>query len=250
MDNNKIKQIVKEGYSNIAKSEEGCCSCSCKAKKEFDEEIAKQIGYSDEEINLVPEANLGLGCGNPLALGKIKPGETVLDLGSGAGFDCFIASRKVGIKGKVIGVDMTEEMIEKARKNAIKHNFKNVEFKQGEIESLPIETNSIDVVISNCVINLSPDKLQVFKEAFRVLKKNGRMYLSDIVLLGELTKEQKNNPSLLVGCVSGALPKEEYLSLVKKAGFKVQILAEDKDISKKQYNGIPLESLKIEALKI
>ena len=220
MDNNKIKQIVKEGYSNIAKSEEGCCSCSCKAKKEFDEEIAKQIGYSDEEINLVPEANLGLGCGNPLALGKIKPGETVLDLGSGAGFDCFIASRKVGIKGKVID------------------------------ESLPIETNSIDVVISNCVINLSPDKLQVFKEAFRVLKKNGRMYLSDIVLLGELTKEQKNNPSLLVGCVSGALPKEEYLSLVKKAGFKVQILAEDKEISKKQYNGIPLESLKIEALKL
>ena len=142
MDNNKIKQIVKEGYSNIAKSEEGCCSCSCKAKKEFDEEIAKQIGYSDEEINLVPEANLGLGCGNPLALGKIKPGETVLDLGSGAGFDCFIASRKVGIKGKVIGVDMTEEMIEKARKNAIKHNFKNVEFKQGEIESLPIVTIS------------------------------------------------------------------------------------------------------------
>jgi|SRR3989339_29224 len=250
MEEIKIKQIVKKGYSNIAKAEEGCCSCSCKAKKEIDEQIAKQIGYTNEEIKLVPEANLGLGCGNPIAMSKITPGETVLDLGSGAGFDCFIASRKVGDKGKVIGVDMTEEMIEKARDIAKKYKFKNVEFRQGDIESLPVDNNSIDIVISNCVINLAPDKSKVFKEAFRVLKNGGRMYVSDIVLLGELTKEQKNNPNLLVGCVSGALPKEEYLSIVKKAGFKVNILAEDKDISKKQYNGIPLESLKIEALKI
>ncbi len=245
-----VKQIIKEGYANIAKS--SCCGsigCCGSSKKEIDEEIAKQIGYSDEEIKAVPEANLGLGCGNPLALGKIMQGETVLDLGSGAGFDCFLASKKVGKTGKVIGVDMTPEMIEKARENAKKYNFSNVEFKLGDIEELPIADNSIDVIISNCVINLAPDKNKVFKESYRVLKRGGRMYVSDIVLLGELTQEQKTNPYLLTGCVAGAMPKEEYLDIAKKAGFKVKILDEDKEISKKQYNGIPLESLKIEAVK-
>jgi ubiquinone/menaquinone biosynthesis C-methylase UbiE len=144
---------------------------------------------------------------------------------------------------------MTEEMIEKARANAKKYNYSNVEFKLGDIEELPIEDNSIDVIISNCVINLAPDKLKVFKEAFRVLKSGGRMYVSDIVLLGELTEEQKNNPYLLTGCVAGAFSKEDYLAIVKKAGFTVNILGEDKEISKTQYNGIPLESLKIEASK-
>ncbi len=245
-----IKRIVKEGYSNIAKSQccgsSGCCGSS---KKEIDEEIARQIGYSDEEIGIAPEANLGLGCGNPVALSKIKSGDVVLDLGSGAGFDCFLASKKVGKTGKVIGVDMTEAMVEKAGANAKKYNFENVEFKQGDIEELPIEDSSIDVVISNCVINLAPDKLKVFEESYRVLKKGGRMFVSDIVLLGELTEEQRNNPHLLTGCVAGALPKEDYLGIAKSAGFKVNILSEDKEISKKQYNGIPLESLKIEALK-
>ena len=145
---------------------------------------------------------------------------------------------------------MTEDMVEKARKNAKKYGFDNVEFRLGDIEALPLENNSIDVIISNCVINLAPDKLKVFTEAYRVLKDGGRMYLSDIVLLGELTKEQKSDSYLLVGCVSGALPKNEYLDIAKKAGFKVNILSEDKEISKKQYEGLPLESLKIEALKL
>ena len=151
--------------------------------------------------------------------------------------------------GKVIGVDMTPEMIQRARNNAQKHNYKNVEFKLGEIENLPVEDNSVDIIISNCVINLSPDKSQVFSEAYRVLKENGRMYVSDIVLLGKLTKEQKNNPDLLSGCVAGAMQKQDYIDLIEKAGFKVRILSEDKDISKKQYKGIALESIKIEATK-
>jgi len=249
MEKEKIKKIVKEGYSNIAKSDECCCSCSCKAKKEMENEIARQIGYSDDEIKLVPGANMGLGCGNPLALAKLKEGDSVLDLGSGAGFDCFIASRKVGKTGRVTGIDMTEEMIEKAKENARKHKIGNVEFVLGDIEELPFPENRFDAIISNCVINLAPDKLKVFKEAYRVLKKGGKMYVSDIVLLKELDEEKKNNPYLLTGCVAGALLKNDYLSLIRKAGFKVSILGEDKEISKKQYNGIPLESLKIEAVK-
>lgn len=245
MKDNEVKAIVKESYSKIAKDEGCCCTCSC--KKDEQEKIAKMIGYSDEELKT--PGNLGLGCGNPIAIGKIKEGDTVLDLGSGAGFDCFLASRKVGEKGKVIGVDMTPEMIKRAKNNAKKNNYKNVEFKLGEIENLPIKENSIDVIISNCVINLSPDKDKVFKEAYRVLKKNGKMFVSDIVLLGELTKEQKNNSDLLSGCVAGALQKEDYLAKIRKAGFKVIILSEDNKISKTQYNGIALESLKVEALK-
>jgi ArsR family transcriptional regulator len=242
---NKTKQIVKKYYSKIAKG--GSC-CGCKKQTE-NEQIAKSIGYSDEEIKSFSVANLGLGCGNPTGMGEIKEGETVLDLGSGAGFDCFLAVKKVGKNGKVIGVDMTEEMIEVARENAKKHGYDNVEFKLGDIENLPIEDNSIDVVISNCVINLAPDKSKVFKEVYRVLKKGGRMYLSDIVLLGDLTKEQKENEELIAGCVGGALLKDDYLNLIKKAGFEVKILSEDKDISKRQYQGALLESLKVEAKK-
>ena len=239
--NEKIKKIIKKGYSKIANSG-GCCSCSS-------ENISKQIGYSKKELAIVPEANMGLGCGNPTALANIKKGDIVLDLGSGAGIDCFLASNKVGPTGKVIGIDMTEKMIQKARENAKKYNFKNVEFRQGDIEKLPIEDNSIDVIISNCVINLAPDKLKVFKEAYRVLKKNGKMCFSDIVLLKELSKTQKADKKLLCGCVAGALLKDDYLEKLKKAGFKVKILGEDKKISKTQYNGISLESLKIEATK-
>jgi len=207
---------------------------------------------SEEIKNIVKESYskiAGLGCGNPIAISKIKEGDVVLDLGSGAGFDCFLASKKVGKLGKVIGVDMTPEMIERAKSNAKKHSFSNVEFKLGHIEDLPIEDETIDIIISNCVINLSPDKLKVFKEAYRVLKKQGKMYVSDIVLLGDLTNEQKNNPDLIAGCVAGAVKKDDYLSLIKKAGFKHNILNEDKEISKKQYQGINLESIKIEAIK-
>lgn len=249
MKNNKIKEIVKKTYSEIASKKSNCCcesSCGCSS---YNENISKQIGYSDKEINNVPEANLGLGCGNPIALGRINEGDVVLDLGSGAGFDAFLAARKVGKSGKVIGVDMTEKMIEKAKENARKYGYKNVEFKLGDIEKLPLRKNLVDVVISNCVINLAPNKDKVFSEAYRVLKKGGRLYVSDIVLLGELTEKQKNDEGLLAGCVGRALQKEEYIQKIKNAGFKVKILGEDKDISKRQYDGIALESLKIEGIK-
>ena len=183
-------------------------------------------------------------------MGSIREGETVLDLGSGAGFDCFLAAKKVGDKGHVIGVDMTQEMIDRAGQNAKKHGFENVEFKLGDIEKLPVESNSVDVIISNCVINLAPDKPKVFSEAFRVLKKGGRMYISDIVLLKDLTPEQKRNEELIAGCVGGALLRDDYLAIVGKAGFEVNVLSEDKDISERQYQNIPLESLKIEAKKV
>ena len=240
-----VKKIVKDSYSKIAKDS----TCKCCSGSQNDIDIAKSIGYSTEEIASVPEANLGLGCGNPTALANIRKGDIVLDLGSGAGFDAFLALKKVGKSGKVIGIDMTEDMVEKAENLAKKYGYKNVEFKLGDIENLPIDNESIDVVISNCVINLAPDKLKVFKESYRVLKKNGRMYVSDIVLLEELSEEQRNNNELIAGCVGGALLKEDYLKIISKAGFKYNILDEDKNISKTQYNGINLESLKVELLK-
>lgn len=237
-----IKQIIKEDYSNIAKS--GCSCCSNSPKK-----ISSEIGYSKEDIDKFSEANLGLGCGNPLALAQIKKGDTVLDLGSGAGFDAFLCAKKVGETGKVIGVDMTEKMIEKAKKNAEKYNYQNIEFKLGDIEELPLENESVDKIISNCVINLAPDKDKVFLEAFRVLKKQGELFVSDIVLLEELSDEKKTNRKLLSGCVAGALQKEDYLNKIKNAGFKVEILGENKEISKQQYNGIALESIKVKGVK-
>lgn len=243
--NKEIKKIVKEGYSEIA-SKKCCCQCGCNSSEK---DIAKQIGYSEKEVNEFPEANLGLGCGNPVALSKIKEGEIVLDFGSGAGFDSFLAVKKVGKTGKVIGIDMTEKMIEKAKINAKKYGYNNVEFKLGDIENIPLKDNFADVIISNCVINLAPDKNKVFSEAYRVLKKGGRMYLSDIVLLKELNEKQKRDEKLLVGCVAGALQKKDYIEKIKKAGFKVNILDEDKSISKTQYAGIALESLKLECIK-
>lgn len=248
MKNNKIKQIIKKYYGEIAAGG-GCCnSCGCGSKNE-NEQTARSIGYSEQEIKSVSDANLGLGCGNPTGMGEIKEGDVVLDLGSGAGFDCFLAAKKVGAAGKVIGVDITEEMIDKAQTNVKKYGCKNVEFRLGDIEKLPIDDNTIDVVISNCVINLVQDKSKVFKEAYRTLKKGGKMYVSDIVLLKNLSDEQKNDEKLIAGCVGGALLKEDYLKIIKDAGFKVKILSEDKDISKRQYQGASLESLKIEAVK-
>lgn len=247
MKSDEIKKIVKSGYSKIAKESNSCCKCSCSSKNDHD--IAKAIGYSEDDINNISEAELGLGCGNPVAISSIKEGDVVLDLGSGAGFDAFLAVKKVGSKGKVIGIDMTEEMITKATIIAAKHGYNNVEFKLADIEDLPIEDNSIDIIISNCVINLSPDKDKVFAEAYRVLKQGGKMYISDIVLLEELSEEQKKDEELITGCVAGAVLKDEYIAIVKKVGFDVKILKENKDISKQQYQGIPLESLSLEISK-
>lgn len=244
LNQDKTKQIIRKYYSQIAVNNASCCG-----NKIENEKIAQSIGYSKEEIKSAGIANLGLGCGNPTALAKIKEGETVLDLGSGAGFDCFLVAKKVGKTGRVIGVDLSKEMVKKAQVNAKKQDYNNVEFKLGDIENLPIKDNFIDVVISNCVINLAPNKLKVFEEIYRVLKKDGRMYISDIVLLDNLTKKQKEKEELIVGCVGGALLKDDYLKVIKEAGFKVKILFEDKDISKRQYQGIPLESLKVEAQK-
>jgi len=242
---NKIKQIVKRKYSEIAKKSTSCCKCGCST-----DDISENIGYSKEELKSVPEgSNLGLGCGNPTALAQLKEGDVVLDLGSGAGFDVFLAANKVGEKGHVIGVDMTKEMIDKAKENAEKGGYKNVEFRFGDIEELPVEDDSIDVIITNCVINLTPDKSRVFEEAYRVLKKGGKMCVSDIVLLEELSQEQKNDKDLLTGCVAGALLKRDYIDKIKEIGFRVKILSEDRNISKKQYDGIPLESIKIVAYK-
>ena len=178
------------------------------------------MGYSQNEMNQAPAgSNLGLGCGNPLAIASLRTGEVVLDLGSGAGFDCFLAARKVDKTGKVIGVDMTEEMLIKARNNATKGGFTNVEFRKGDIEELPVEDNSVNAVISNCVINLAPNKERVFKEISRVLKPGGRLMVSDVVLTKPLPDDLKNDKELLVGCISGAILKQDYLKLLEKAGF-------------------------------
>ena len=231
MEDSKIRKVVREGYSKVAREANSCCSAStasCCAPTSSAENISTKIGYSQEELKRVPEgANLGLGCGNPIALASLKEDETVLDLGSGAGLDCFLAAKKVGAKGKVIGVDMTPEMIDKARGNAQKEGYENVEFRLGEIENLPVSDESIDIVISNCVINLSPDKRRVFDETFRVLRSGGRLMVSDIVLLKELPDFIKNSPEAYVGCISGAMMKDEYLGAIKAAGFQeVRIVGE------------------------
>jgi SAM-dependent methyltransferase len=229
MKETEIKKNVRKSYASVAKQSTSCCAPTTSCCSNQSEAISKAIGYSEHEISSVPEgANLGLGCGNPLALASLKEGETVLDLGSGAGFDCFLAAQRVGEKGKVIGVDMTPEMVDKARENALEGNSHNVEFRLGEIENLPVADNSADIVISNCVINLSPDKPRVFKEAFRVLKPGGRLMVSDIVLLKELPTFIINSVSAYVGCISGAMLKDEYLATIKSAGFNdVKILEEN-----------------------
>jgi ubiquinone/menaquinone biosynthesis C-methylase UbiE len=232
MKEEKIRKIVREGYAKIAKKETPCCaatpaSCSCSTPTSV--EISRKIGYSKEDISSVPEgANLGLGCGNPIALASLKKGETVLDLGSGAGFDCFLAANRVGKNGKVIGVDMTPEMIDKARENARKGKYQNVEFRLGEIENLPVADGTVDIVISNCVINLSPNKKRVFEETFRVLKPNGRLMVSDIVLSKKLPEIIKKNVQAYIGCLSGAEMKHRYLQLIEEAGFEqVKIIEEN-----------------------
>ncbi len=222
MEETDIKSVVREKYGNIAATSGTCCpSASCCGGPAVVTEIGKKIGYADSDLAAAPEgANLGLGCGNPIALASLKQGETVLDLGSGAGFDCFLAADRVGKTGRVIGVDMTPEMIERARKNARKDGVENVEFRLGDIEHLPVEEGSVDVIISNCVINLAPDKGRVFGEAFRVLKPGGRLMVSDIVLTRPLPDFVKNSVAAYIGCVAGAALKEDYLGAMKQAGFE------------------------------
>jgi arsenite methyltransferase len=220
MKEEKVRKAVRERYGKIAKTEP--CGCGCTS-------TSQQIGYSEGELGSVPEgADLNLGCGNPVALASLKEGETVVDLGSGGGLDCFLAAKKVGNKGKVIGVDMTAEMLERARANCKKGDYKNVEFRLGEIENLPVADNTADVIISNCVINLSINKQQVFQEAYRVLKPKGRLMVSDIVLLDDLPDAVKNDVLAYVGCISGAEKKDEYINKIKQAGFyQVDVVAEN-----------------------
>ncbi len=223
MEKKSIKEAVKERFAATVK-QSGSCGCSKKANyldEEFIQTAGKVAGYSDRELQSVPEgANLGLGCGNPVALAAIKEGDVVLDLGSGAGVDCFLVSNIVGPKGKVIGVDMTPEMVEKARETAWNNNYRNVEFRLGEIEKLPVDSSSVDVIISNCVINLSTDKPRVFQEAYRVLKPGGTLMVSDMVLLEDLPDYVHNSVEAYVRCVGGAMRKDQYLNAIKQAGFE------------------------------
>ena len=222
MTSKSIKEAVKERFASTAKQSSGC---GCAGKKnhldrKFIQTAGKLAGYSDQDLKSVPQgANLGLGCGNPVTLAAIRKGDVVLDLGSGAGVDCFLAANIVGETGRVIGVDMTPEMVEKARENAWNHSYRNVEFRLGEIENLPVGSSSVDVLISNCVINLSTDKPRVFQEAYRVLKPGGMLMVSDMVLLEELPEYVHQSVEAYVRCIGGAVRKDEYLKAIAQAGF-------------------------------
>ncbi|MFX1502857.1 MAG: arsenite methyltransferase [Promethearchaeota archaeon] len=280
MEEEQIRKIVTEQYGKAANRTRtsSCCgssnevsllqSSSCCTDSytgaikipidkmdEFLKKYSAQLGYSEQDLNNIPDgANLALGCGNPTAFASIQEGEIVLDLGSGGGLDCFIAANKVGKTGKVIGVDMTPAMIDKARENAKKGNYDNVEFRLGEIEHLPVADNSVDLIISNCVINLAPNKENVFREAFRVLKPGGRLMVSDIVLLKELPDVVRNNVQAYVSCIGGAIMKDKYIEAIKKAGFNdieivdqsnfstTEFLLSDEDI--KESLGDQIEAIK------
>lgn len=233
--NDQIRQNVRSRYKEIAlqKVESGSCCSPASSCRGSADDVSSQLGYSSEELTAVPDgANLGLGCGNPQAIAELKPGEVVLDLGSGGGFDCFLASRQVGETGHVIGVDMTPEMVSRARNNAVKGGFTNTDFRLGEIEHLPVPDQTMDVIISNCVINLSPDKQQVFHEAFRVLPPGGRLAVSDVVMTAELPAEIKNDLDVFYsGCISGASSVDELKTMLTQSGFK-DVVVEPKEESR------------------
>ena len=222
-----VREEVRDKYAQVAKSRSGCgCACGCGPTDSTD--LSQKIGYSEAELGTIPdESNLGLGCGNPTAVAGIRKGEVVVDLGSGAGIDCFLAAEDVGPEGLVIGVDMTDEMLELARKNAKKSGHRNVEFRKGFIEEIPVESETADLVISNCVINLSTDKRKVFEEVHRVLKPGGRVTISDIVAAEELPDEVRGSIAAYVGCVAGAMVRDEYLDTIRAAGFEqVDVVSE------------------------
>lgn len=234
-----VRGHIRKRYAIVAKNASkgcgcgsGCCSGSentLEYNPNYIEEISNKIGYTKSDLEDIPkDSNMGLGCGNPIAIAGLKEGEVVLDLGSGGGFDCFLARRRVGDRGYVIGVDMTPEMIQLSRKNAEKSKYSNVEFRLGEIEHLPIRDRSIDVIISNCVINLSLDKEQVFKEAYRVLKSGGRLSISDVVATAELPENIKQDLSMLSGCLAGAEYIDNLRAILEKLGFKdIQLIPKD-----------------------
>ena len=225
MKKQEIKKAVQGKYGQIARQgQEGCACCACGSSPQS---VAQAAGYSGEDLAHVPkEAVMGLGCGNPAAVADLKAGEVVVDLGSGAGVDVFLAADKVGLRGRVIGVDMTEEMVRRAEGIAEANGYNNVEFRLGEMEDLPVEDESVDVVLSNCVVNLSPDKSRVFREAHRALRPGGRLIVSDIVSEGALPAEMKSDADAWVCCIGGALEQREYLRVIKAAGFDdVRVLA-------------------------
>ena len=221
----KIREKVRERYAGIATSGKSGCGCStpscCSTKAPSAKAMSARVGYSKKELEAVPEeANMGLGCGNPQAIAMLKKGEVVVDLGAGGGFDCFLAARQVGPRGRVIGVDMTAEMVAKARENARKGGFKNVEFRLGEIEHLPLADRSVDVILSNCVINLSPDKDLVYREAYRVLKPGGRLAISDVVAIKPIPASVRDDFDKHSGCISGALQVRKLERILQAAGFR------------------------------
>jgi ubiquinone/menaquinone biosynthesis C-methylase UbiE len=257
-----IRQAVRNRYSEIARQGTSGCGCSslsccCGNTPAPIEKMSKAFGYTKEQIECVPEdANMGLGCGNPQAIASLEPGETVLDLGSGGGFDCFLAAESVGDSGRVIGVDMTADMVRKARQNAEKRGVKNAEFRLGEIEHLPVADASVDVIISNCVINLSPQKIDVFREAWRVLKPGGRLAILDVVALQTLPAEIKNDLSMISGCVGGTEKMEDIEKMLQESGFqdiRIRPRAESHEVIREWFPGRKLEdyvtSATIEATK-
>jgi arsenite methyltransferase len=238
LNENEIKQAVRDNYGKVATSSgsSGCCcssSCCSPTSSNNAADVSVNIGYSREDVESIPEgANMGLGCGNPQSIASLKPGETVLDLGCGGGFDCFLAANQVGDEGFVIGVDMTPEMVSKVRKNVSESKYDNIDIRLGEIESLPVTDNIVDVIISNCVINLSPNKQSVFNEAFRVLKTGGRIAVSDIIASAPLPENIRNDLALHSGCVAGASTRDEVVMMLQKAGLSdIRVIPKDESKS-------------------